>query len=163
MPIQNIVAGLHSAGVIPYYNDKPADLAQWERLVRKVNGFDLSLEKFPNPDPKNVVVDLNQLPQHWKDYISVNNNADPVRIPISQDIRIKKNDNLDSQLSTKERNTLLIIIGALAKNAAIDIAQPSKAGEQIAALTELLGASVDHSTIETKIKMIPKAVASRGN
>lgn len=67
----------------------------------------------------------------------------------------------EKPITAKERNTLLIIIAALAKEAKIDLTKPSKAGENIAHLTELIGAAVDHSTIEQKIKQIPNALESR--
>lgn len=68
----------------------------------------------------------------------------------------------DKPLLAKERNTLLVIIAALAKEAKIDYSKPSKAATQIEAMTEKLGARVDHATIENKIKMIDDAIESRG-
>lgn len=68
---------------------------------------------------------------------------------------------IDKPLATKERNTLLVIIAALAKEAKIDLAKPSKAGLAIAHLTEKIGAPVDHATIEEKIKLIKNALESR--
>lgn len=67
----------------------------------------------------------------------------------------------DEPLATKERNTLLVIIAALAKEAKIDLTKPSKAGETIAHMTEEIGAPVDHATIEGKIKLIKDALESR--
>lgn len=67
----------------------------------------------------------------------------------------------DKPLSNKERETFLIIIAALAKEAKLDIAKPSKAGELIANMTALLGVSVSATTIENKLKEIPKALESR--
>lgn len=64
-------------------------------------------------------------------------------------------------MGARERNTLLIIIAALAKEARIDLSKPSKAGAFIANLTEIIGAPVDHSTIEQKIKLIANALESR--
>jgi len=79
-------------------------------------------------------------------------------IPILDETDEKK---VDRPIAAKERNTLLVIIAALAKEAKIDLSKPSKAGEQIANLTEFMGASVDHATIEQKIKQIPNALESR--
>ena len=67
----------------------------------------------------------------------------------------------DKPLSTKERNTLLVIIAALARAAKIDLSKPSKAGESIANLTEIIGAPVDHATVEQKIRQIADALESR--
>ncbi len=72
-----------------------------------------------------------------------------------------KDDQVDKPITTRERNTLLTIIAALAKEAKIDLSKPAKAGEAIAHLTELIGAPVDHSTIEGKIKQISEAVKAR--
>lgn len=73
----------------------------------------------------------------------------------------KPKQKADKPLLLRERNTLLVIIAALAKEAKIDLSKPAKAGENIAHLTELIGAPVDHSTIEQKIKQIADALASR--
>lgn len=67
----------------------------------------------------------------------------------------------DKPLSDKERETLLIIIAVLAKEAKIDIYKASKAGDLIANITQTLGASVGSTTIETHLKKIPKALESR--
>ena len=68
--------------------------------------------------------------------------------------------NKDS-LNGSERETLLVIIAALAKEAKVDIAKTSKTGELIANMTQTLGASVGATTIETHLKKIPKALESR--
>lgn len=68
---------------------------------------------------------------------------------------------VEKPMGVRERNTLLIMIAALAKEARIDLSKPSKAGVAIANLTEIIGAPVDHSTIEQKIKLIVNALESR--
>ncbi len=65
------------------------------------------------------------------------------------------------QLTTKERNTLLVIIAALTNEMGIDLSQPSKASGAIAALTEKLGAPVTARAIENHVRAIPDAVESR--
>jgi hypothetical protein len=67
----------------------------------------------------------------------------------------------DQPLDTKERNTLLIIIAALAKEAKIPLDKHDKAGKIIAGLTERLGAPVSDDAIASKIKLIPNALESR--
>lgn len=67
----------------------------------------------------------------------------------------------DGQLESTERNTLLLVIAALIKNAEISLEKPSKAAGMIAALTQELGAKVSISTIEKIIKKIPDAVERR--
>ena len=70
-------------------------------------------------------------------------------------------DNQEKLLSNRERNTLLIIIAALAKEAKVDILKPSKAGELIANMTDLLGVSISATSIESKLKEIPNAIECR--
>ena len=79
--------------------------------------------------------------------VSATNDADPTES--------------DKPLSTRERKTLLVIIAALAKEADIDLSKPSKAAILIEAMTETIGARVDHMTIESKIKLIGDALESR--
>ena len=67
----------------------------------------------------------------------------------------------EKPLSDKEREALLIIIAALAKEAKIDINKASKAGELIANLTQQIGAFVGATTIETHLKKISQALQSR--
>lgn len=64
-------------------------------------------------------------------------------------------------LSNRERDTLLIIIAALAQLAKIDIKKTSKYGDLIADLTQKLGCPVGATTIEEKLKLIPDALESR--
>ena len=61
----------------------------------------------------------------------------------------------------KERETLLVIIAALAKEAKIDITKPSSAGERIANLTQIIGVSIGATTIETHLKKIKNALENR--
>ena len=64
-------------------------------------------------------------------------------------------------LSTKERTTFLLIIAALAKKAGIDWGEPYKAGEQIAALAQELGATLGDDAVARKLKEIPEALERR--
>ena len=64
-------------------------------------------------------------------------------------------------LINRERETLLIIIAALAQEAKIDISKTSKIGDLIADLTQKMGCPVGATTIEEKLKLIPDALESR--
>jgi len=75
--------------------------------------------------------------------------------------RSKVDQQEEKPIATRERNTLLAIIAALAKEAGVDLSRPAKAGELIAKLTEQIGARVDHYTVEQKIKQIQDAIESR--
>ncbi|ATQ75065.1 hypothetical protein CR152_11440 [Massilia violaceinigra] len=63
-------------------------------------------------------------------------------------------------VTPNERNTLLLIIAALAQKAGIDPAH-HKSASAISDLISLLGASVSSPTIRDKLNMIPAAVARR--
>ena len=64
-------------------------------------------------------------------------------------------------LNGSERETLLVIIAALAKEAKVDIAKISKAGQQIENMTQLIGARIGATTIETHLKKISQALENR--
>lgn len=68
--------------------------------------------------------------------------------------------NKDS-LNGSERETLLVIIAALAKEANVDIAKTSKTGVHIENMTQLIGARIGATTIETHLKKIPQALENR--
>lgn len=66
-----------------------------------------------------------------------------------------------SPMGERERTTLLILIGALAQEAKIDLAMPSKAAGQIELITEKLGARVAKRTIEEHLKRVRSALEKR--
>jgi hypothetical protein len=64
-------------------------------------------------------------------------------------------------IERRERTSLLIIIGALAKMAKIDVTKPSAAAIAIETQTELMGARVACRTIENHLNRIPEALEDR--
>ncbi len=64
-------------------------------------------------------------------------------------------------LSTKERNTLLAIIATLCQEAKIDYTKHAKAAASIQHAADSMGISIGESTIESHLKKIPGALASR--
>lgn len=70
-------------------------------------------------------------------------------------------DPVGKKLTNRERETLLVIIAALSKEAKIDISKVSKTGDLIANLTQILGAPIGATTIETHLKKIPEALQNR--
>jgi hypothetical protein len=66
----------------------------------------------------------------------------------------------DKPLSTKERNTLLIVIAALCKHSHINH-QDRGTAIQIADLTDKLGAEVSDDTIRKILKQIPEVLGLR--
>ena len=63
-------------------------------------------------------------------------------------------------LSTTERNTLLVLIGALCKNAAIDPVARTAAG-QLQQLVRAIGGEMDDGTIRDKLRQIPEAIRAK--
>lgn len=72
-----------------------------------------------------------------------------------------KATSIDKAITTRERNTLLTIIAALAKQAKIDVNDCGKSAQYIAGLTDEIGASVSKRAIEEHLKKIPDALSSR--
>lgn len=64
-------------------------------------------------------------------------------------------------LDPRERNTLLVIIAALAKEAKINIDPPGKAAIFIEGLTDSMGAHASKRAIEEHLKKISDALATR--
>lgn len=73
----------------------------------------------------------------------------------------KRTDSSKPLIAMRERETLLIIISALAKEAGIDTTKISKAGVIIESLTQQLGSTVSATTIERHLKQIPEALERR--
>lgn len=63
----------------------------------------------------------------------------------------------DSELSTKERNTLYRIIAALCSEHDYDLSKPTKTASRISALTELRGARVSPRAVEDHLRRIAAA------
>jgi len=76
-------------------------------------------------------------------------------------VAIKQESLQSKPLLNIERETLLIIIAALAKEAKVDIVKTSKAGDLIANMTQLIGAPIGATTIETHLKKINQALQKR--
>jgi len=64
-------------------------------------------------------------------------------------------------LATKERNTLLTIIGLLAGEAKVDWQRPTKAAETIVSLADQANVSLGVRTVEEHLKRIPEAMRTR--
>jgi hypothetical protein len=67
----------------------------------------------------------------------------------------------EKPVERRERNTLLVVIAALADMARIDVSKPSAAGAAIESKTAQMGVRVAARTIENHLKRIPEALESR--
>lgn len=70
----------------------------------------------------------------------------------------KAADALDEPLGERERETLLVIIAALAKKAGIDMSHPTTAAKKIVREVELLGAKIHWQTVDNKLKQVKEVV-----
>lgn len=70
-------------------------------------------------------------------------------------------ENPDSPLGTKERNTLLTLIGLIADLAKLDIAAPSKAASVLGSAADLRGVKLSPRSIEEHLKRVPNAMLSK--
>jgi hypothetical protein len=67
----------------------------------------------------------------------------------------------EKPLGTRERNTLLCIIGIICKEAKLDFRKHSKTAEFIKSNADRLGVAIGETTIEDHLKLIPDALAGR--
>lgn len=67
----------------------------------------------------------------------------------------------EKPIETRERNTLLSIIGVLCKEAGHDITKPAKAASTIQSTAASMGISIGETTIEMHIKKVIDALATR--
>lgn len=68
---------------------------------------------------------------------------------------------IEKPLETRERNTLLSIIGVLCKEAGHDITKPAKTAAILQSTAAQMGISLGESTIEGHIKKVADALATR--
>ena len=67
----------------------------------------------------------------------------------------------EKPLSTNERNTLLVMIAALCRDAKIDYLKPAQAAGKILHTAAVMGLQIGETTIETHLKKIPDALEAR--
>jgi hypothetical protein len=65
-------------------------------------------------------------------------------------------------LTTKERTSLLVIIGALAKKARVDLDKPSTSAKAIVAVLDEMGCKIGIRTVENALKDVPDALEKKG-
>ena len=85
-----------------------------------------------------------------------------LKYAIEQKFYVPESKEVDSTpISSKERDTLLIIIAALAREAKFDVSRASKTADLVASVTQEMGAPISSSAIESKLKLIPQALENR--
>ncbi len=68
---------------------------------------------------------------------------------------------VDKTLSTRERNTLLVIIGLLCKEAKLDYTKSAKTAGLIESMAAQLGVTIGETTVEGHLKKVSDAMAAR--
>jgi hypothetical protein len=74
----------------------------------------------------------------------------------------KRAKRIDDSVHTKERRTLLVIIGILAKMLGHDISKPSKTASVIENEAHRMGVNISSRAIQDHLKLVPEALGSRG-
>lgn len=122
---RNVADALRAAGVPMIYDGHEADLSGWRRpKVGSVTNAVIRGGSF-HPDPDEVMVAWDTLPDSWRRHIQTSEAGEIAR-------------RVPDELGTRERNSMLRIIVALARQAKIDLASP-KAPEQLEKLVEMAG------------------------
>lgn len=70
---------------------------------------------------------------------------------------------VERPLHTKERTTLLCVIGTLAREAKFDISRPTKAAEVLVHSAALIGVRLGQRTVEEALKQVPDALDKRSS
>ncbi|RPA64511.1 hypothetical protein EGC86_04405 [Shewanella frigidimarina] len=133
-----------NAPTVPYeHNDNEALSLQKMRL---------RLEQGPRRLPQYMVA--SQLADY--DYILVIRTSEISRFIQS----LKETSQDDKAISTNEKNSLLVLIAALCKEANVDWSQRG-ISTSLVAMTDLIGASLTDDTVRKILKQVPPAIESR--
>ena len=81
----------------------------------------------------------------------------PVGVPAAE-----TPDDVSKPIATKERTTLLAIIGGIAKAADFDISQPTVAAKAIVKALDESGAKIGQRTVENALKEVADAIERKG-
>ena len=135
-----------------------------ERFFSKV-GVELPIYEPINPVPLPTVANRPPPPRITRtaardDLATVPACGDEAESPARADEA--KNPNIeDDPLSTKERTTLLSIIGVLARELRFDLARPSKTASALVNAAQQAGVDLRQRTVEEVIKRVPDALDRR--
>jgi hypothetical protein len=145
-------------------NDSSEDIDAFFNCDFRYHNENVSLEAFLNKRGQ-VSIFINE--EHWIEVPplkvpmlieQLSESVGYVRDELSQPKK-QKTDSPDS-LSTKERNTLLVLIAALCKQAKFDW-NAKGVSVSIAKATDEIGAPVTDDTIRNTLKQVDAAIASR--
>ena len=134
---------LIAANVKMVYAGKKADLSGWYPSCPKTDANGTvrrTVGSISNPHPHEVVVATESLPKSWKE---------------------KLTHDADKPIDTRARATLLVIIGALAEYAKVDLSKHHKAGVAVAAMLAAKGVKTSSRTIGEHLKAVRAAMDRR--
>ena len=112
--------------------------------------FEIEIDKSIQISKSDIIITQRSINQYSDSYVNLHGI-----------IATDKSTTIDKPLIEKERETLLIIIAALAREYKVNITKTSKAGDLIANLTQILGVPIGATTIERHLKQIPQALENR--
>lgn len=138
---------------LPLVEPKEVSVLEMHGNGEEVIGFfdttEMCLNKEIEIQKSDVVITQISIDKYLKEYHSNNQ-------PFAPNLKSES-----KPLVNKERETLLVIIAALAKEAKINIDKTSKAGVLIANMTHLIGVPIGATTIETHLNKIKQALENR--
>jgi hypothetical protein len=67
----------------------------------------------------------------------------------------------EQSIGTKERNTLLAMIGVLCKDQKIDLSKPAAAAAMLKSMSDRQGVRIGETTWENKLKLVSDALAAK--
>lgn len=103
-----------------------------------------------------------ELQELWFQAEDIEKMANAPTHPVTQRMaKVSPAKNSDKPLDTRERTTLLTIIGALAEAANLDLSKHNKAGETVAVMLAAKGVTLAGRTIGEHLKAVPEAMESR--
>jgi hypothetical protein len=157
MKVNDVAEGLLASGVVLIYKGKPVDLSTWERWRRNTSMIDGEHVTFITegtteyPEPENVIVSTEAMPQSWKDLIMSAYESDEGDKPKTQDINPKS-----------KTVALKIIGGLLMEGYRMDIhAERLVNLQEVMKDLEKVGAGVAENTLRTWIKEAAEVIEPR--
>jgi hypothetical protein len=143
--VLNIADALRAANVPLIYEGQEADLSGWRGMRPQVDSDGaIQVMRFTHmePDPDNVMVSFETLPDSWRRHIADYENS----------LKAEQPDR-DKPLATRTRTNLLKLIAALCKAAKIDLATDKGATTMVmAALSDARFDSPDEKTTRRVLK-----------
>lgn len=96
----------------------------------------------------------------WLNYVGQRAVYEFDRIPATKSAMSENDTDIERALGSRERNTLLSIIGILCREAKLDYLKHAKTAGLLKDTAASMGVSIGESTIELHLKKVPTAIAA---